>query len=989
MKFKKIEIDAFRAFESKEGGTFDFTCGDSSRPANLVAIYAPNGFGKTSFYDAVEWGMTNRISRLDYSYNENLARAESEFRRAKHGGKKKKQYILKNREAVNKEQGKVTITFDNNEIIEKETRELKRGWNDYYYSPTPKIENSYFKDVILSQEGIDAFLRIENPEERYNKFVDFFFNLNKADKLFKNISELINISEDKLGQNKKDIKLLEEEIESQKIDGDIIEETNRIIDELPGLQITGYVDEQFLSSIENLRENFNSTNIHQFNSRLNEAIACLTLKETGIEDEQKGIEELLSEFPDYTGKQEDLEKLERINTIKNDTQAKEEELSKLNGRLGASLELKEIFPNYIKTRESIESIKENISELEKQDNDDERNFMELNGEIEKIKVERESKQTELEELKTERGSIEKRFEFYTQSLEQKKGLIDDLNAHKEKLNSYRDDHSQLNQKSTRLKNLKIEAEEGYAGKLKDIPGILITYIGEVKLHREMIDQLSTDLKSLREKAESLGSLRDIHGKIIALGKKYITGTETVKCPLCAEKEYKNYNALLTQIEKSNVLAEINGGIEKEILQCKEKIKEAQIQCENALGNFRKEVDREIEEIDKKLNSLGIIITEKSGQMKELNRRIIIENDKILQYEGRFKDKQINDIKLELDAKIETLNRDVQSKIKLLKQKEQEKVEIQNTRIENRKNLDLKEKGAARLKTGQEFVTYIKLIEMHPFLQNREPETIDHQVDEFEEKIKGIEMSIEKNRKDIFELEKVLKGELILKGKKLQNLNQKLDALKAQMDDIGKFFNLGKMAEELSVLKKERKRLSSIKRMLEKNKESLKNHIEPKINKFFEEKLINEIYKRIEPHPEYKDIKFRTDLSGAKPRLNIYLEKENSAISPNLFFSTAQVNILSLSIFLARALKAEDDKGKAVDTIFIDDPVQSMDSINVLSVIDLIRTIIIQHDKQVVVSTHDENFFRLIRKKIPGEYYSSKFIEFETFGKVKTLKQKRY
>ena len=104
--------------------------------------------------------------------------------------------------------------------------------------------------------------------------------------------------------------------------------------------------------------------------------------------------------------------------------------------------------------------------------------------------------------------------------------------------------------------------------------------------------------------------------------------------------------------------------------------------------------------------------------------------------------------------------------------------------------------------------------------------------------------------------------------------------------------------------------------------------------------------------------------------------------PSLYFSTAQVNILSLSIFLARALKTRDDKGQSVDCIFIDDPIQSMDSINILSFIDLFRGLTLSLDKQLIVSTHEENFHLLLQKKIPSGLFKSTFIEFETFGKLK-------
>ena len=86
------------------------------------------------------------------------------------------------------------------------------------------------------------------------------------------------------------------------------------------------------------------------------------------------------------------------------------------------------------------------------------------------------------------------------------------------------------------------------------------------------------------------------------------------------------------------------------------------------------------------------------------------------------------------------------------------------------------------------------------------------------------------------------------------------------------------------------------------------------------------------------------------------------IVPNLYFSSAQINILSFCIFLAKALNAKDDKGKDVNCIFIDDPIQAMDDINILSVVDLLRNIAFANDKQVLITTHDRNFLWTYEEK---------------------------
>ena len=84
------------------------------------------------------------------------------------------------------------------------------------------------------------------------------------------------------------------------------------------------------------------------------------------------------------------------------------------------------------------------------------------------------------------------------------------------------------------------------------------------------------------------------------------------------------------------------------------------------------------------------------------------------------------------------------------------------------------------------------------------------------------------------------------------------------------------------------------------------------------------------------------------------------MSPTLSFSSAQINVLALSIFLARALSIKDDDGNPVDCILIDDPVQTMDEINIFGLVDLLRNEFAE--KQLILSTHEDEISRYLRYK---------------------------
>ncbi|WP_220358710.1 hypothetical protein [Citrobacter koseri] len=186
-----------------------------------------------------------------------------------------------------------------------------------------------------------------------------------------------------------------------------------------------------------------------------------------------------------------------------------------------------------------------------------------------------------------------------------------------------------------------------------------------------------------------------------------------------------------------------------------------------------------------------------------------------------------------------------------------------------------------------------------------------------------------------------------------------------------------MAEQMLIKQRER-----VDTTLNAERAAIVDRLKLLINNFFYEDLINSIYKKIDPHPAFKKVEFKADFDSDKPGLNIVVSDEvGEQISPILYFSAAQTNILSLSVFLASALHAKDDEGNPINVVMIDDPIQSMDSINILSTIDLLRSICIQFDKQIIISTHDENFFALLQRKIPAQIFGSKFLQLEKFGVV--------
>ncbi|NFR57193.1 hypothetical protein FDF44_05275 [Clostridium botulinum] len=160
---------------------------------------------------------------------------------------------------------------------------------------------------------------------------------------------------------------------------------------------------------------------------------------------------------------------------------------------------------------------------------------------------------------------------------------------------------------------------------------------------------------------------------------------------------------------------------------------------------------------------------------------------------------------------------------------------------------------------------------------------------------------------------------------------------------------------------------------------IKEQIELNVENVFSGKTMNKIYKKIEPHKTFRSLKYEISFNK-KDQAELYIKGTNSShtqdILPELFYSSAQLNTVALSIFLGGALSIDKPE---INTIFIDDPIGHFDDINVLAFIDLLRTIISTSGWQIIISTHDESLFDLLQNKLSSEYYSSKFIKFSSVG----------
>lgn len=1033
MRFKRIEISGFRIYDDPKDATFNLT-NESGDPVGFVSLYAPNGFGKTSFYDAVEYGMTKSINRF-FIRNKEIEKLAS-FQRLQN-----EMPFLRNTKSPDERETFIKILTDKDDNP-RVTKFEKRGNQLYDLNFKNPIEDA-FQKVILSQEWISAFLTEQDGEFRYQKFME--------------TPELSSIN-----YYYNNLKLLHSELKARISNEEKIVDTNiQYIQKLQSNDILKVVNEQ----IQKIRE-------------LNSGTLLQMLYSGSSQEEIKELKDIVVNEIALINSEEDLrEELEGISIAKNGNE-------KIIG-LKNYFSLLNTYKNNHEEETAIEDWLKVFDSLDKLKNQFDNNNSKLNELIER--------RSELGKIiynyflyEKSKESLEGKQQEKNQNNIQKTKLLEEisiLNRKKEDLNSQIKvssimlnelikEKDQLPQLKQNLKDLseKIDLSEkeyiSISNQLEEkkilynstkediilIEKIIDNFINDIypsisddeKL-QTLLEELILDKRTLSDKKRLLN---DINIKIneqshlnqsitdlISLGLNILNSRESQNCPLC-DSTFDSYNILVSKISQNKILDDTL----KNLFSLRNECEQSIILLNNLIEGKRDNVRMSYE---KKLNFLkndSEAIEDTILKIKREERNILsnIKNDKEKKeaIELKFKNEslQIYENNLNLDIVINShknkalLDELDENHIDINKNKEQQEfvdsitllIDNEITQIEN----DDKHKFVVNyfnIEFPGKSVLFSDLEERNISLSTNIEELKDIQeklnleITSNENNIKSLnkeqlifnlkklkEFALENNfkldnylnflREKVGGISSIITEDilnLILDNRTLQ-LNESINNVKKLKDEYEKLTsysdNIWPFLLSVNSKKKVEKALGEIKFLTEivepqilYERDKARIFLQGSIESFFHENLINDLYKKIDPHPDFKSIEFKANFDTDNPRLDVFVRnvKDESVLIPNLYFSTAQINILSLSIFLASALNSKD-----YECIFIDDPIQSMDSINMLSTIDLLRSIVVNYKKQVILSTHDENFHDLLKKKMPVDLFNSKFLELETFGKVK-------
>ena len=1037
MKIKKVIVEGFRAYQTKEDGTFDFST-PTGECANFVSLYAPNGFGKTSFYDAVEWALTNNIGRFVRDYtrteNDNLSKSQNQ--------PSKKQYILRNRFIKDTDPSRVTVVCDKGESRVKNVPKAKSGSRDYLFK-REALEKGLeaLSDVFLSQEAIDAFIREEKPEARYARFMSTFGDEDEAYRanltaLKRELSIILRASEDEIVQLKK--------IADVPIRETIFKDINETIDAL----------------------NISNENVSQIDKTFDddcerEIISLITKRTHDLQakahDARNSIEELLitaSKSEEiFTAKQKKDSKKALLGQVvsRRVSVAKREELVasvlSLKGILQAEssresklIEVASKLPDFRLINEKITIARKNLLLIKQ-------NLYKIQGEAQSFTQRRDESQRLLAELEVATNSLLELQNASTSIFPQIAELTNSVpireaerSAKKLRQQALATKISQEREELIRVEAIEINEERIDS---TDLAALLREQFSTLPLKAAILKR-NARAEEFTEASKNLDQIRTHTSQVanlIELGASLLSMSHSKECPLCAH-QHPSHQSLMHALVNNKALSDIESAALKAKEMCRAALEEA---SENVTSqilewaaaktrvslSLRSSIERDESEfraLTLELEKIEQLLSETNLQLAALKSRVNNLPEKQLNSSIA---KQLHELTKRRTTELKDLE-DSSSKITQLQRvikEEQQKYEQINAEVTLAENSELVneiseycinnaiqpeqiqlsiEQGRAEIqKRIAATLTRIDLLQGEVIaLDLNDPTLASTTIEELNKNELDLRSDILNSDMVIVPFVATIKryfpsyedswnaqilheylSTAVLQRKEEEEqtihtlrqyslLGEQLTGIKPYIESL---VARGKLEEALLEIQKKKALNASI----EAEYSLTINRLRNRINGFFYTDLINAIYRKIDPHPDFKEVQFDCDFPEESiPKLNVLVsDSQGDVIAPNLYFSAAQLNILSLSIFLARALHVKTADGTDVRCIFIDDPIHSMDSINVLSTIDMLRTISKKFDRQIILSTHDRNFFDLLQKKVPQKEYLSKFIELETFGKV--------
>lgn len=1037
MKLKGIHIKAFRLFD-KVDLSFVNKRFEGRGSANFVSLYAPNGFGKTSLFDAIEFGMTGNIHRLKLgNFDENM---KSEKKLSDIG------------------------TFIHNKRMPEEDVQIRLDLEGYKVKTVTKVvtqdeengllmgkpENSFFTKAILSQDWFSEFLSVNDAETRFKLFME---NFHESEDLLGYHSQLKSLRTSlsrELGNLNRDLKKVQKKLLND-VDDRIVDHIDQQVADLKDLEVNvGWkrkIDETSLKELQIIAERIIGK-LDLSKKKIDEIIAnCEKLREG-----QGGLiplDKLDSHLAAINEKNKQItsikEKLDRVLRLKKLIELIIQLGKEKKDYLDSIKKLQYLIDKYPQYKKSLAVINEKGNEIVACDNE----MKLLSEQVEKQTLEKkqfddivQQQNVQLAAITNKLDHLDEEYAKYQhclKNIEADKKLIVELTASIailvaafESKNKVLVDLRNFQQK---VYNRKVDAET------ETFPEQTMAII---KLN-QTIAKCNKEIEALTINIDQQTAYLGQIGQLLSKSREVVSELKSGICPLCGH-DYSTVEQLLKNIEDNHSVSDaISIAIKQRDALVEEK-KNRQQELERLYQQIEKQLEGTVNKSTKEIEAITADRGKQEAAMAEAKKSIAVNQELVDREYVDFKNLSKEQVYKTYTERITKINEDIRvtsSKVEELKKL----IDTQTTSIKllEAKRLEAR-KVITKIQNQEDFINYKKMIGDEPIddlslaLWNARISSMKETVAKYDPQISQAEGEVkelkEKYQTDVAaesifsnELSKCQSEKDSLSEsyfKTLQFLKKECDVknvtVDSALDDIRDGFDavVKKNLDESAIIEKKltfladyiklldiagkynqqqqvKKEIEAIQKNIQDtdaNHKAVVNEIERLqaylvnyVKNFFQTDRIQQLYNTIDPHPEYKEIKFECDFTYKEPRLHIYMEsrsKGQDPIVPTLYFSTAQINILSFCIFMARALFAKTDDGQDVGCVFIDDPIQALDDINILSMIDMLRNVAFSLDRQIVMTTHDLNFFELLQKKIPQSKFNACYLRLVERGKFETV-----
>lgn len=1000
-KVKNIELKNFRVYEGRNQINL---CIDKDRPASFVTIYAPNGVGKTSIFDGLEYAFKGEIGRFKEIQDKELGA------------------IYHNRKNY-KKNAYVEILLDSGEEIRRNVATVKADSNDIRRNRPVKGNNlvgkpEKWEQIILPHDKIDNFITAKSGEARYKEWMGSTNIEASFDDDFTN-------SYKEMQENEKYIKKIDEEINVKKNSlNELIKQTSKI--ELWKNLISEYNNKNEHRKLYIWNEEFKENDYDYIKNSAAKYIREYEIDVKNLNQDINIAHKVLEKTIEYY-----IECIERINHYNI-------ELENINKKIESRKkydDLKEKNKYYMKEIETIEKNLQPINEIlaygldmvyEQKENyllrkqqiyifenlweERSKHIILLDEQIKKVEKEIENISNRLIEEEKNR-SIRNNIKMYLMLKDYFVKINEEENIIFEKEKNIKNQIKDVDEFLKQLKNnnlpesisvLKLQdirALSDYIDEriIDDIKTVCIKYESTIKL----IEMNQEKNKRFRKDKEDLNN-------IVSQGQEYINKHQDLtQCPLC-HTEFMQWNKLF------NIVNSVEKGGEEllieELIRLRSTISELIAEYADLYQVYNKAVNELICKCESKFalykKSTKELITEKN--MLKKKKATLID---MIEEKNTFFEKEKIEILATDDSTMKEWNMQQQNILSKLKNdknqylEEVTEVNNENSRIEKIK-LDQE-----KIHNNQELYKHIN------FLINESP-SFDLIVEKFvlNEKLEKAKNEINKNKQMLLDLnlkeeesityllqkkvaeQKLLEDDMKLGNeskifnpltrenveeklsiweKEIENFNDKIDLLNKIIEENGiryYYKELENLNEEIANKLRLKERELEKKLKFSSRFEESKRLLQEKLKDYFSQTIISEVFQKIDPHQTMKNIQYEFDINqDEKPELSIRVTSsdKDDSYRPEWFFSSAQLNMVAFSSFFSRALQAKD---LPINTIFIDDPISHFDDINILGFSDLLRSVMEVYDCQIVLTTHDDKVFKILERKLSKDYYYSKFIK---------------